>query len=186
MVISKKNRYDRTEISRRFERRDSMFANIPSQYLVVGSTVMAIFMGTMIMFARMRSQKKPVNPKKLLIPPIAMSTGALMFIFEEFRINPLQILEAVSIGFLFSIILIATSKFEIRDNDIYMKRSKAFFFILIGLLVGRILLKLFLSESFDVGELAGMFWTLAFAMLWPWRIAMLVQYIKLKKRLTTA
>lgn len=160
-----------------------MFANIPSQYLVVGSTVMAIIMGSILMFARMRSQKQPVNPKKILIPPVAMSTGAFMFIFEEFRITPLQILEAVGIGLVFSIVLIATSKFEIRNNDIYMKRSKAFFFILIGLLIGRIILKIFLSESFDVGELAGMFWTLAFAMLWPWRIVMFLQYKKLKKTL---
>lgn len=163
-----------------------MLANIPSQYLVVGSTIMAIFMGTMITLARMRSSKKPVNPKKLLIPPIAMSSGALMFIFEEFRIGPTQILEAVAVGLLFSIVLIATSKFERRDNDIYLKQSKAFFFILIGILIIRILLKLFLSDTFDVGELGGMFWTLAFAMLWPWRIAMLVQYKKLKKGQITA
>ncbi len=162
-----------------------MFANIPSQYLVVGSTIIAIFMGSILMFARMRSQKKPVNPKKILIPPVAMSTGALMFIFEEFRVTPLQIVEAVIVGVIFSTVLIATSKFEIRDHDIYMKRSKAFFFILAGLLIGRILLKIFLSESFDVGELAGMFWILAFAMLWPWRIAMLVQFKKLQKELNT-
>ncbi len=160
-----------------------MFANIPSQYLVVGSTIMAIFMGTLLMFARMRSQKKPVNAKKILIPPIAMSSGALMFIFEEFRITPIQILEAVFIGIIFSTVLIATSKFEIRNNDIFMKRSKAFFFILIGLLIIRVILKVFLSESFSIGELAGMFWTLAFAMIWPWRVAMFIQYKKLEKSL---
>ncbi len=38
-----------------------------------------------------------------------------------------------------------------------------------------------LSSSIDVGELAGMFWILAFAMLLPWRIAMLIQFKKIKK-----
>ncbi|BDH61749.1 protein CcdC [Lysinibacillus sp. PLM2] len=158
-----------------------MFAYIPSHYLVIGSTLMAIIMGTFVMFARMRSQKKPVNAKKILIPPIAMSTGALMFIFEEFRISPIQILEAVVVGVIFSTILIATSKFEIRENEIYMKRSKAFFFIFIVLIIGRSILKVILSDAFDVGELAGMFWILAFSMLLPWRIAMLVKFKKIEK-----
>ena len=159
-----------------------MFDAIPSQFLLIGSTVMAIFMGSFIMFMRMRSQKKPVSAKKIIIPPIAMSSGALMFIFEEFRVAPVQILEAVGIGIVFSLFLIVTSKFEIRENEIYMKRSKAFAFILIGLLIFRVVLKLVFSSTLDVGELGGMFWILAFFMLLPWRIAMLVKYQKIKKR----
>ncbi|RUL52190.1 MULTISPECIES: CcdC family protein [Lysinibacillus] len=158
-----------------------MFANIPSHYLIIGSTVMALFMGTFVMFMRVRSQRKPVNAKKILIPPFAMSTGGFMFLFEEFHITPIQILEAAAVGIIFSTVLIATSKFEVRDHDIYMKRSKAFFFILAGLLIIRVLAKVLMSDAFDVGELAGMFWTLAFSMIWPWRLAMFVQYKKLKK-----
>lgn len=158
-----------------------MFGVIPSRYVIIASTLMAILMGTFIMMMRLRSQKKPVNAKKILIPPIAMSTGALMFIFEEFRVPPLQILEAVIVGIIFSIVLITTSKFEIRNNEIYMKRSKAFFIILVSLLLIRIAGKIVLTDSFDPGELAGMFWILAFAMLWPWRIAMFIQYKKIEK-----
>lgn len=158
-----------------------MFDNIPSQYLLIGSTIMAIFMGSFAMFIRLRAQKKPVTAKKIMIPPFAMSTGALMFIFEEFRVGPLQILEAVGIGLLFSVVLIATSKFEIRDDAIYMKQSKAFPFILIGLLILRIILKLVFSDSFNIGELGGMFFLLAFAMILPWRIGMLIKFKKLQK-----
>lgn len=158
-----------------------MLENIPSRFVIMGSTLVAILMGTFIMMMRLRSQKKPVNAKKILIPPVAMSTGALMFVFEEFRISPLQILEAIVVGVIFSLVLMATSKFEIRDNEIYMKRSKAFFIILVSLLIIRTLGKVWLTESFDPGELAGMFWLLAFAMLWPWRIAMLIQYKKIEK-----
>ncbi|MFB7156386.1 MULTISPECIES: CcdC family protein [unclassified Lysinibacillus] len=158
-----------------------MFDNIPSQYYVIGSTIMAIFMGTFVMVIRMRASKKPTNEKKIIIPPIAMSSGALMFLFEQFRVPPMQILEAVAVGVVFSTILIATSKFEVKGQDIYLKRSKAFVFILIGLLVFRVIAKMILSSSIDVGELAGMFWILAFAMLLPWRIAMLIQFIKIKK-----
>ncbi|MCL1694402.1 MULTISPECIES: cytochrome c biogenesis protein CcdC [unclassified Lysinibacillus] len=158
-----------------------MFSNIPSQYYVIGSTIMAIFMGTFVMVLRMRASKKPTNEKKIIIPPIAMSTGALMFLFEQFRVPPMQILEAAAVGVVFSTILIATSKFEVKGQDIYLKRSKAFVFILVGLLVFRVIAKMILSSSIDVGELAGMFWILAFAMLLPWRIAMLIQFIKIKK-----
>lgn len=138
-------------------------------------------MAVFVMFVRLRSQKKPVNEKKIIIPPIAMSTGALMFLFEEFRVAPLQILEATAIGILFSTVLIATSKFEVRDDEIYLKRSKAFVFILIGLLILRIILKLIFSNSLDVGELGGMFFILAWSMIIPWRLAMLIQFKKLKK-----
>ena len=156
-----------------------MFENIPSHYLLIGSTLMAVFMGTFVLVMRLKAQKRPVTAKKIIIPPLAMSTGALMFIFEEFRVTPIEILEAASLGVIFSIVLIKTSKFEWKENDIYLKASKAFPFILIGLLVFRIILKLVLANTVDVGELAGMFFILAFSMLVPWRIAMLVQYKKL-------
>ena len=158
-----------------------MFDAIPSQLLLLITSVGAIFMAVFVMFIRLRSQKKPVNEKKIIIPPIAMSTGALMFIFEEFRVAPIQIIEASALGIVFSLVLIATSKFEVRDQDIYMKRSKAFVFILVGLLIIRIILKLIFSNSLDVGELGGMFFILAWSMIIPWRLAMLVQFKKLKK-----
>ena len=158
-----------------------MFDAIPSQLLLLVTSVGAVFMAVLVMIIRLRSQKKPINEKKIIIPPIAMSTGALMFLFEEFRVAPIQIIEASALGIVFSLVLIATSKFEIRDQDIYMKRSKAFVFILVGLLVLRIILKLIFSKSLDVGELGGMFFILAWSMIIPWRLAMLVQFKKLKK-----
>ncbi|WP_431030293.1 CcdC family protein [Lysinibacillus sp. LZ02] len=162
-----------------------MFDAIPSQLLFLITSVGAVMMAIFVMFVRLRSQKNPVNEKKIIIPPIAMSTGALMFLFEEFRVAPLQILEATAIGILFSTVLIATSKFEAREGAIYLKRSKAFVLILVGLLVLRIILKLLFSNSLDVGELGGMFFILAWAMIIPWRLAMLVQFKKLKKTIVS-
>ena len=99
-----------------------------------------------------------------------MSTGALMYVFPEFRLTPAEMLEAIGVGLIFSIFLIKTSKFEIRGQEIYLKRSKAFVFILIGLLVVRIVFKTYLSQSLDLGQLSGMFFLLAFAMIVSWRI----------------
>ncbi|QPC46448.1 CcdC family protein [Mangrovibacillus cuniculi] len=143
------------------------------------STIAAIVMGAAVIFIRMKASERPINAKRIILPPIFMSTGSLMFIFPFFRVSPLQIIEALLVGLLFSFVLIKSSKFEVVGDDIYLKRSKAFAFILIGLLLFRITLKIILSESINVGELSGMFWILAFGMIVPWRISMFIQYKKL-------
>ncbi|MGN7299482.1 cytochrome c biogenesis protein CcdC [Fredinandcohnia aciditolerans] len=152
-------------------------------YLVIASSIVAIMMAIFVTFLRAKSAQKPASVKKIILPPVFMSTGALMFVHPMFRVTPLEVLEAVVVGMLFSILLIKTSSFEIRENDIYMKRSKAFIYILVGLLVIRIVLKSVLSTSIDFGELSGMFWILAFAMIVPWRIAMYVKYKRLASTL---
>ncbi|KMJ59365.1 membrane protein [Bacillus sp. LL01] len=144
------------------------------------STIFAVCMALLVLFIRMKAAKKPSSVKKIVLPPIFMSTGALMFLFPEFRVSSLQVLEALTVGAIFSIFLIKTSKFEMKDNDIYLKRSKAFVFILLGLLAIRIVLKLVLSTQIDIGELTGMFWLLAFGMIVPWRIAMYIKYKKIE------
>ena len=151
--------------------------------IVIITSIGAVCMAIFAMFVRMKAAKKPASAKKILLPPFFMSTGALMYIFPEFRLTPLEILESVVVGMLFSILLIKTSKFEIKDQDIYLKRSRAFVFILIGLLVIRIVAKLILSVSFDYGELSGMFFLLAFSMIVPWRIAMYRNYQKVSLEL---
>lgn len=151
--------------------------------MVVASSIGAICMAVFVMFIRMRAAKKPASAKKIILPPLFMSTGALMFVFPYFRVTPLEILEAAGVGMLFSILLIKTSAFEVRDNDIFLKRSKAFAFILVGLLVVRIVAKLILSSTIDVGQLSGMFWILAFGMIVPWRIAMYLNYKKIYNEL---
>lgn len=144
------------------------------------STIFAVCMALLVLFIRMKAAKKPSSVKKIVLPPIFMSTGALMFLFPEFRVSSLQIVEALTVGAIFSIFLIKTSKFEMKDNDIYLKRSKAFVFILLGLLAIRVVMKLVLSTQIDIGELTGMFWLLAFGMIVPWRIAMYVKYKKIE------
>lgn len=152
---------------------------------VIISTCIAVFMGVFFMVLRMKAATKPVSPKKIILPPFFMSTGALMFVFPYFRITGQEILEAAIAGILFSFLLIKTTKFEIKDQDIYLINSKAFVYILFGLLAIRIVAKFILSSSINVGPLGGMFWMLAFCMIVPWRIAMYFNYKKLAKKLST-
>ncbi|MED4226999.1 cytochrome c biogenesis protein CcdC [Neobacillus cucumis] len=150
---------------------------------VVVSSIGAVFMGFFVLFVRMKAAKKPTNAKKIILPPIFMSTGAFMYVVPEFRLTPMEIGEAIIVGMLFSILLIKTSNFEIRGNDIYLKRSKAFIYILVGLLILRLILKAILSSTIDIGQLSGMFFLLAYSMIVPWRVAMYRSYRKLYKEL---
>ncbi|MFB3168502.1 cytochrome c biogenesis protein CcdC [Neobacillus sp. 179-C4.2 HS] len=150
---------------------------------VVVSSIGAVFMGIFALFVRMKAAKKPTNARKIILPPVFMSSGALMYVVPQFRLTGMEILEVVILGMLFSILLIKTSKFEIRENEIFLKRSKAFIYILVGLLVVRIGLKTILSATIDYGELSGMFFLLAFSMIVPWRIAMYLDYKKLYRQL---
>lgn len=159
-----------------------MLEMIPPELMLIVSTVGALGMGILAMFVRSKSAKKPATAKKIILPPLFMSTGALMFIFPFFRVAPMQVIEALAVGMLFSTVLIWTSKFEFRDGEIYLKQSKAFVFILIGLLLVRLIGKVVLSATIDVGELGGMFWILAFGMIVPWRLAMYVQFKKMQDK----
>jgi len=152
--------------------------------LAIFSSVFAVLMAGLVFFIRMKAAEKPTNAKKIILPPIFMSTGALMFVHPMFRVTALECGEAIFIGALFSILLIKTSSFEVRGKEIYLQRSKAFVFIFVGLIVLRLALKTYLSRTIEYGELAGMFWILAFSMIVPWRVAMYVSYRRLQCEIT--
>ncbi|MBN9652946.1 DUF1453 family protein [Halobacillus litoralis] len=152
-------------------------------FWLIASTIVAAGMATAMIFVRLRAAKKPASVKKIILPPFMMSTGALMFVFPVFRVEWTQVIEAVLIGVIFSIFLIRTSKFEVRDGDIYLKPSRAFVFILFGLLILRVVFKIIIGQHVSLGETSGMFFLLAFGMIMTWRIAMLKQYLQLEKKL---
>jgi membrane protein CcdC involved in cytochrome C biogenesis len=151
--------------------------------LAIITSLIAVFMAFFIFFVRMKASKKPTNVKKIILPPIFMSTGMLMFLDPVFRVTKGELLEAIVLGAFFSIFLIKTSKFEIRDGEIYLKRSKAFALILIVLILIRLALKAYLGRTIDYRQLSGMFYLLAFSMIVPWRIAMYISYKKLARNL---
>lgn len=152
-------------------------------FWIIASTVVAAFMATTMIFVRLKASQQPASMKKIILPPIFMSTGAFMFIFPVFRVSWSQVLEALVVGMIFSIFLIKTSRFEIKNNQIYLIPSKAFVFILFGLLAIRLLAKTYLGTKVSLGETSGMFFLLAFGMIATWRIAMLIKYKKLETKL---
>lgn len=150
---------------------------------VIGSTFVFVFMAVTMIFVRMKAAKKPASVKKIILPPLFMSSGALMFLFPVFHVTWPQVGEAIAVGMIFSIFLIKTSNFEIRNQDIYLVPSKAFIFILVGLLVIRTVAKVFMGKSVSIGETSGMFFLLAFGMIVTWRLAMLYKFKQLEHKL---
>ncbi len=148
------------------------------------SIIITLVFGAGIIMIRMKASKRPASVKGIIIPPIMMSTGALMFVIPFFPCFVGRYFRSYSNGGLcFSVILIWTTKFEIRHKYVFIKRTKAFPVILMGLLLIRIFIKYWISGSLEVGELSGMFWIMAFAMIVPWRIVMYFQYKNTEKEL---
>lgn len=150
--------------------------------LIVGSTIVAIFMAVTMILIRIKTAQKPTSVKRIILPPIFMSSGALMFIFPAFRLGYIQIFEALIVGIIFSIFLIKTTTFQMKQQQIYLIPSRSFIFILFGLLGIRIVIKLIVGSTISFEETSGMFFLLAFGMIISWRIAMLYKYIQLKNK----
>ncbi len=141
-----------------------------------------LLMATMVIVLRMRGTKKPVSARRIILPPLFMSTGFAMFHFPETATPLIYDAIAFFVGMIFSIPLILTSRFEIVGQDVYLKRSRAFFGILVALVVIRFAMKLWVNDSLTTMQTAGLFFVLAYGMIVPWRLAMLYMYRQLVKK----
>nr|WP_251026158.1 cytochrome c biogenesis protein CcdC [Exiguobacterium sp. J17977] len=141
-----------------------------------GSTLVALMMGLIASFVRVKASARPTNAKKILIPPLAMSTGMLQFLVPAFRLTWLEVGEALLVGLIFSVFLIKTSNFEKRDGEVYLSRSKAFFIVVFVLLAIRTVMKAFLGDEVNIFATGGLFYLIAWGMIVPWRIAMYQKY----------
>ena len=146
---------------------------------VLGSLVGA----ALVLTWRVRETRAPVTARKILIPPLAMSTGFLMFLAPTARVPWTWALAAFAAGaLLFAYPLVLTSELTRQDGAIYLRRSKAFLWILLGLLAIRLALRSWVEQYVSTPQTAGLFFVLAFGMLLPWRITMYRRYRKLAQR----
>jgi len=146
------------------------------------SLIVSLAAGALVILIRLRGTSKPTNLRKIVAPPLGMSTGFLMFIVPAMRVPLLWGLGAVAVGAVFfSYPLILTSHFEWIDGEIYLKRSKIFIVIIIALLAVRILLHDVVEEHVSIPQTGALFFLLAYGMLVPWRIAMARRYVALKR-----
>ncbi|MDQ0190707.1 cytochrome c biogenesis protein CcdC [Alicyclobacillus cycloheptanicus] len=150
------------------------------------STVITVLFALTVIFVRTRGSNRPVTARKIIMPPLGMSTGFLMFLAPQTRDPWLYAGLAFCAGLIFSYPLILTSKMRIVDNQIFLKRSKGFVLILLALLVLRIVLHQYVEQYVTIVQTGSLFFILAFGMIAPWRVAMLLQYRKLQRQLGTS
>lgn len=143
----------------------------------------SVFVAVAFLLIRLRGSKNPVSLMKIIMPPLGMSTGFLMFLYPPMRIPWEWGVIAFLIGaIVLSYPLIQTTTFEKVDGFLYVKRSKAFILILIVLMMIRISLHRYIENFISIEQTGSLFFILAFGMLLPWRISMLIKYRKMMNK----
>lgn len=157
---------------------------MPSSGPLVQAGFLAMFVigGITLMVLRMRAAKRPTTLRKIIIPPLGMMSGFIMFALPMMRIPWMWGLAAFGTGLLiFSFPLIVTTRLEKIHEDLYIKRSKAFLVTMVSLFVVRIALHGTLEQYMTIPQTGAIFFLLAFGMIIPWRISMLSYYFSFKK-----
>lgn len=143
-----------------------------------GASAVASLAGMVaVLVWRIREGRSAVTLKKIVIPPLGMATGFSMFIVPAFRVPWLWAIGAFLVGaIVLAYPLLATSRLH-RDGDtIMMKRSGAFFAVVIVLAAVRYLARGYLDTVLSIEQTAGLFFVLAFGMIVRWRGSMLREY----------
>lgn len=111
-----------------------------------------------------------------------MATGFIMFAAPVTHIPWLWGLSAFGTGMLvFAFPLVVTTRLERVDRDIYVRRSKAFVAVIMTLLLVRLTLHGVVDQYMSIPQTGAIFYLLAFGMIIPWRLAMLSDYLRLRR-----
>ena len=131
---------------------------------------------------RVREGRTAVTVKKLVMPPVGMATGFCMFLVPMFRVPWTWALAAFLIGaIVLAYPLLLTSSLR-RDGDtIMMKRSSAFFAVVIVLAAVRYFARDYFDKFLTLEQTGGLFFILAFGMILRWRLHLLSLYAKLTR-----
>jgi membrane protein CcdC involved in cytochrome C biogenesis len=129
---------------------------------------------------RLREIRSAVSLKKIVLPPLGMSTGFSMFIVSAFRIpwvwaGGAFLLGATALAYP----LLRTTRLVRQGDAIMMQRSGAFLVVLFVLSAIRLLAHGYFDTFMTAQQTAGLFFILAFGMIICWRTKMLIDYRKL-------
>jgi membrane protein CcdC involved in cytochrome C biogenesis len=136
---------------------------------------------------RVREGRSAVTMKKIVIPPLGMATGFCMFLVPRFRIPFTWGIGAFLIGaVVLAYPLLLTSDLHRQNGVIMMKRSSAFFSVIIVLAVVRYLARGFFDRFLTLEQTGALFYLLAFGMILRWRAKLFFAYRALTNSPTLA
>jgi len=126
---------------------------------------------------RVREGRSAVTLKKIVMPPLGMATGFCMFFYPPCRVPILWGLAAFLIGaILFAVPLLLTSDLHWHGGEIRMKRSSAFFAVIIVLAIVRWAARGYFDSFLSLEQTGAIFYLLAFGMILRWRLKLLMAY----------
>ena len=141
----------------------------------------SLFGAAVVLGWRLRETRRPVSAVKLLAPPLGMATGFSMFVYPPTRVPLSWGLAAFVTGaLLLSYPLIATSRLERVGDAIVMQRSRAFLWVIFGLLFVRLAARAWVEQHLSAMQTGSLFFLLAFGMLLPWRVATYLTYRRMR------
>ena len=145
--------------------------------LNVMSLVSSIVGAIAVMIWRVRESRTAVSARKIIIPPLGMATGFMMFVVPAFRVP----WNWAGIAFLCGAVglaypLLRTSRLVREGDRVMAQRSHAFFAVIILLAGIRVAARGYLDTVLSVQQTAALFFILAFGMILRWRAHMFLQY----------
>ena len=148
----------------------------PSGAAVLGSVAGLIAVLTW----RVRETRTPVSTKKIVIPPMGMATGFMMFVVPAFRVPFTWAAGAFLVGALIlAYPLLRTTRLIRAGDTVTMKRSNAFFTVIVALAAIRLLARGYFDTLLSAQQTGALFFVLAFGMIVRWRAEMFREYRKL-------
>ena len=150
--------------------------HIPPLLLLAGSIA-----GALVVLAwRVRESRSPVTMRKIVAPPLGMSTGLSMFLLRAARIPWSWAAAAFLLGaVVLAVPMVRTTVLVRQSGVVMMQRSRAFLWILLGLVVIRFALRAYVEQYVSPIQTGSIFFLLAFGMILRWRVGMALVYRRL-------
>jgi membrane protein CcdC involved in cytochrome C biogenesis len=143
-----------------------------------GLSAVGSLMGMLaVLVWRIREGRSAVTMRKILIPPMGMATGFSMFVLPIFRVPWTWGISAFLVGAVaLAYPLLKTSRLHREGDTVVMKRSGAFFAVVIVLAAIRLLARSYLDTVLTLEQTGALFFILAFGMILRWRMSMYFEY----------
>ena len=126
---------------------------------------------------RVREGRTAVTLRKIVMPPLGMATGFCMFFYPPCRVPFLWGLAAFLIGaIIFALPLLLTSDLHLHNGEIRMKRSSAFFAVIVVLAIVRWAARGYFDSFLSLEQTGAIFYLLAFGMILRWRLKLFLAY----------
>ncbi|MBI2393580.1 MAG: cytochrome c biogenesis protein CcdC [Deltaproteobacteria bacterium] len=151
-----------------------------SPALRVAFILVSIAGAVVVISWRMRETSRPIDARKILIPPLGMSTGFAMFVYPPTRIPILW----AAVAFLFGALVLCyplakSSELARVGDEIRLRRSPAFLWILFALVTIRFAARTWVEHYVSPLQTGSIFFVTAFGMILPWRLLMYRKYKRL-------